>query len=142
MGKSLILQKFWGDIFNYSTFFVEKRYQNVENCNPPFGLPANWLNKTIVLLAVTIEFPYCFIQIQTSENTNNKDKEAGGVDLRLESCQLRAGMGPSCSWKYSSNSPVGFTPYFIYGILLCLPLRSNSITNNLIGRSQFYCPYA
>lgn len=61
---------------------MEKRYQNVENCNPPFGLPANWLNKTIVLLAVTIEFPYCFIQIQTSENTNNKDKEAGGADLR------------------------------------------------------------
>lgn len=106
------------------------------------GYQPTGLIRLLYYLQSLLSFLYCIIQIQTSENTNNKDKEAGGVDLRLESCQLRAGMGPSCSWKYSSNSPVGFTPYFIYGILLCLPLRSNSITNNLIGRSQFYCPYA
>lgn len=46
------------------------------------GYQPTGLIRLLYYLQSLLSFLYCIIQIQTSENTNNKDKEAGGADLR------------------------------------------------------------
>lgn len=46
------------------------------------GYQPTGLIRLLYFLQSLLSFLYCIIQIQTSENTNNKDKEAGGADLR------------------------------------------------------------